>query len=602
MHKTKILTALLIAGGLTLQPLPLWAQPAANLPETERYTRKHISFYLEEPTYPLNQVLIDKFRNQMPRFDYHLISTQMGANLPEFLAHVQRHQREKAGELAASDRKTFGSPEQGQLKVGEKVVTWSETQDIAKAAFVFGSHWHFSPVYLTGPRLISVEENEKGEFKHPELPADAYTQIRVVKKKKYNKKLKKDEEVDVRELLYWQVGAGTDLALKMGIFELAKEPAQLYFNWNDSWYIGNQYVVTNQDMAAAKKLAPKPQEFDPEKAKDQAYLLKIRRFQAMLTVEPSERYMDQAVNQLTWESGWFSSLSTQLKQKEAFILKSEVTEVYSAQDRARASFGEKESARFLGVKTRDWLEQVEWTEQDGVMSKKNLGFIRIRGFYQDDMLVQPVFVPRNLELGDSLQETPSARNGHLGVLGGYYSFPGNLSGPSLSFDVSWATETLSPDSFRQRIQEKIAQNPSRSELELALEESSSWEWNYLLGATLPVDLAKFGQTRKFFLDLHLGLNWRRYERQWVYNLGLAPMLIISNGSKASKASTAPDTTTTDSAENKEERETLPEAFGVKFLAGVGYAFNPNFSLELQGSLMLAAPYGLGGEAQFQLFF
>ncbi len=587
------LSALFVVNLLTAGPLPAAAQTAPPLPETEHYARKHISFYLEEPDFPLNEVLTQLFKSQLPRFDYHLISTQIGTSLPTFLAQVQRHQREKAGELAATQRKEFSSQEQGELKIGEKVVTWSETQQIAKAAFVFGSHWEFSPVYLTGPTLRREQENEKGEFK-VDLPDNAYTQIEIVKKKKYNPKTKKEEDIEVRQLLYWEVGAGTDLSFQMAVYALNTEPAKHQLNWPNRWYIGNNYVVTHSDMAAARKLAPKPQEFDPLKSRDQAYLLKIRRFQAMLEVEPTETYMDQAVGKLRYDTSWFSSLSTRLKQEDAFKLKSEVVELYPPQDRAKASFGAKESAATLGVRTRDWLEQIEWVETDGVMQKKNLGLVRIRGFYQDDMLVQPVFVPRNLELGDTLQEDPHSRNNNLAILGGYYSFPGKLSGPSLSLDFSWATETLSAESFHQRIRERAAQTPERSELALALEEATGWEWNYLVGVTLPADLEQFRLTSKIFLDLHLGLSLRRYERQWLYHLGVAPMLILS--SKRKENTEAGDTN------SQEERETLPEAFGLKFLAGAGYAFNPNLSLGLQGSLMLAAPYGLGGEGQLQLFF
>lgn len=592
-RQTLFFAVLFMSTLLAESPQVARAQTTAQLPETEHYTRKHISFYLEEPDFPLNGVLTQLFKDQLPRFDYHLISTQIGASLPTFLAQVQRHQREKAGELATSQRKEFSSPEQGQLKIGEKVVTWSETQQIAKAAFVFGSHWEFSPVYLTGPTLRREQENEKGEFK-VDLPDNAYTQIEIVKKKKYNPKTKKEEEVEVRHLLYWEVGAGTDLSFQMAIYALNTEPAKHQLNWPYRWYIGNNYVVTHSDMAAARKLAPKPQEFDPLKSRDQAYLLKIRRFQAMLEVEPTETYMDQAVGKLKYDTGWFSSLSTRLKQEDAFKLKSEVVELYPPQDRAQASFGDKESAASLGIQTRDWLEQVEWVETEGVMQKKSLGLVRIRGFYQDDMLVQPVFVPRNLELGDTLQEDPHSRNNNLSILGGYYSFPGQLSGPSLSLDFSWATETLSAERFRQRIQEKAAQNPGRSELDLALEEATGWEWNYLVGLTIPANFEQVRLAEKFFFDLHLGLSLRRYERQWVYSLGLAPMLIVSSKSKENTA--GGDTN------SQEERETLPEAFGLKFLAGAGYAFGPNFSLGLQGSLMLAAPYGLGGEGQLQLFF
>lgn len=587
------LTVLFSLTLLGIGPQTALAQTEKALPETEHYTRKHISFYLAEPDFPLNGVLTALFKSQLPRFDYHLISTQMGTSLPSFLAQVQRHQREKAGELAATQRKEFSTPEQGQLKIGDKIVTWSETQQIAQAAFVFGSHWEFSPVYLKGPTLHRVQENDKGEFKVA-LPDQAYTQIETVKKKKYNPKTKKEEEMDVRELLYWEVGAGTDLSFDMGVYELANEPARNSLNWKDRWYIGNQYVVTHQDMAAARKLSPKPQAFDPLKSRDQSYLLKIRRFQALLEVEPTETYMDQAVSQLSYDTSWFSSLSQRLKQEDAFKLKSEVVELYPNQDRAQASFGAKESAASLGIHTRDWLEQVEWVENNGVMQKKNLGLIRIRGFYQDDMLVQPVFVQRNLELGDTLQEDPHTRNSNLAILGGYYSFPGQLSGPSLSLDFSWATETLSAEAFRQRIREKAAQTPERTELALALEEATGWEWNYLVGVTLPVNLEQARLSEKFFFDLHLGLSLRRYERQWLYSVGLAPMVVFSNKSKEK-------TTETDS-ENQTERETLPEALGLKFLAGAGYAFGPHFALGLQGSLMLAAPYGLGGEGQLQLFF
>jgi hypothetical protein len=585
------ITATLLLATFTFTLQPVMAQPAINLPETEVYSRKYISFYLEEPDFSLNQVLINKFRGQMPRFDYHLIQSQIGGELLPFLSQVQRHQREKAGELAASNRKDFSQPEQGELKLGEKVVTWSETQQIAKAAFVFGSHWAFSPVYLKGPTMHIIEENEKGEFKHPTLPGDAYTRIRTVKKKKYNKKTKKDEETDVREFLYWEVGAGTDLSFGLKIFRLVSEPEQ-YMKWSDSWYIGNNYVVTKADMSAARKHAPKPREFDPEKSHDQAYLLKTPRFQAMLEVEPATTYMDQAVGHISAHNGWFDSLCGHLKKDEAFKLKSEVVELYKPQDRAQASFGSRESADSLGVRTHDWLEQIEWVEQGGVLQKKSLGLVRIRGFYQDDMLVQPIFVPRDLELGDQLNEYNS-KNGSFGIAGGYYSFPGQLAGPSLNLNYSWVTETLSPYQFRQRILEKASQNKEKSELELTLAETTGWEWNYFAGATIPLDTRNYSETQKLFLDLHAGLLWRKYERQWNYSLGLAPMLVLSN--KGVENSNA-----TDNSENT--RETLPEAFGIKLLAGAGYAFGQNFALETQAGLMLAMPYGIGWLGQFQLLF
>lgn len=589
-----LIGAAMLFSPLLFPPLPLLAQPATPLPETELYTRKHISFYLTEPDFPLNQVLIRQFTGKMPRFDYHLINTEMGENVQAFLAQVQRHQREKAGELAAAERKVFDSPEEGQLKIGEQIVTWSETQAIAKAAFVFGSHWHFSPVYLTGPTLHRIEENEKGQFQLPDLPGNAYSQIRTVKKKKYNKKTKKDEEVEVREFLYWEVGAGTDLSFQLGIYALDTEPAQHRFNWRDHWYIGNDYVVTHQDMAAARRLAPESASFDPQNKSDQAYLLQIPRFQALLAVEPAAAYMDQAVTEIQTHTTWFSNLSTRLKQEEAFKLKSEVVELYAAQDRTRSSFGEKESAFSLGSQTRDWLEQVEWVEVDGVMQKKSLGLVRIRGFYQDDLLVQPVFVPRNLELGDVLQEKTDSGHTHFATSGGYYTFPGQLSGPSLNLDLSWATETLSPEDFQQRIRERLAQNSNQTPLQAALEEATGWEWNYLIGLTFPANLAPGPLSGKFLLDLHLGLSLQRYERQWRYSLELAPMLLLSSQSKPKPPS--------DSSETTQELENRAEAVGLKFLGGIGYAFGPSFSLGLQGGLMLAAPYGLGGEGRLQLFF
>jgi len=575
-------------------PFSALAQTPNPLPETEHYTRKHISFFLEEPDFPLNQVVVDKFRAQMIRFDYHLISSQVGGDLLRFLSQVQRHQREKAGELAASNRKQFSSPEQGELRLGEKVVTWSETQQIAQAAFVFGTHWDFSPVYLKGPTMHVIQENEKGEFKHPDLPADAYTRIRTVKKKKYNQKTKKEEDIEVREFLYWEVGAGTDLSFLLRIFRLATEPEQ-YLQWSNGWYIGNNYVVTREDMAAARKLAPKPRQFDPELSSDQNYLLKIRRFQAMLEVVPADRYMDQAVRELRFSNAWFGALSSVLKQDEAFKLKSEVVELFKPQDRAQASFGEKESAASLGVKTRDWLEQVEWVEEQGYRSKKSLGLVRIRGFYQDDFLVQPMFLARDLELGDRLDEYPS-KNWQINFAGGYYSFPGQLSGASLNLDLSWATGTLTPFQFQQRIQEKLALHPEKSERDLALEESLAWDWDYFGGVTLPLDFKTYGVSQKIFFDLHAGLLWRKYERQWHYSWGVAPMLVISSQKNENSSSDASSDT------SGSERNTLPEAFGLKILAGAGYAFSRNFGLETQGGLMFALPYGVGWQAQLQLLF
>ncbi|MBT9548236.1 MAG: hypothetical protein IV090_22790 [Candidatus Sericytochromatia bacterium] len=353
--------------------------PEPGLGETEVYQRKYISFFQTQLT-PLNRHAVQWFLKDLPRFNYNLIGSEINGDLLSFLKLVKRYQQENAGQMAATQEKQ-------DAKIGDKVIPWSETQRIMRAAYVFNPDWSYSPIKVTGPHLHKTRD--KGE--------------------------------------YYAIHVNSTLKLNLNIFKLLNEQPEKYAEIPQTWDLTKEIVVGSSNSEYLSEYKPLEQE-NPAR-----YMLPT----ALKVFEEEKKEPEKAMSYL---------VITEVKKLEDFILKGDVRKADMPKDDIRLGFGEKETPRSLGVNLDDGYKIWETRQVGGKEQKQEVGFMKVRGFLETEAQAQPIIVGRDFEMGDQIKEYPKAgilptiRLGTTAVgLGGSTAYPvqGSWFVPQASYDTEY---------------------------------------------------------------------------------------------------------------------------------------------------------------------
>lgn len=343
------------------------ASPSPKDVAIQHYQRKYISFFYPQD-FPLNQALANAFSRDFPRFDYHLASTSAQMSLQEFLALTQTYQEQMAGQLAANQ-------EIRDPRFGDKAITWSETQKIAHAAYVFVPHWTFSEIDIDGP-----------------YPSDA-------------KKPGQD----------WYLNATTQVSLQLSILSLQEQKTQDDKTVRSSWNVSRDKVLrlrSSDIRAAAEQVGDKKHPIDLSKSlssSDRSKILralrKVHRIDSSIRqIEAQDPYvymMDSAVHSMSY--GWVIG---DVRRLPAFLIRAEVAAADMDQDQVDVVLSEGENSQTLGIKMDASYKIVE-NLTDG-NKPREIGWLKVRQWQEAHLLSQAIIVKRDFELGDQVVEYPKS--------------------------------------------------------------------------------------------------------------------------------------------------------------------------------------------------
>jgi len=359
------LSGLLLLNSAWVLPWPLMAQtPSA---EIQHYQRKHISFFYPQD-FPLNPALASAFQRDFPRFDYHLAQSAVTMDLGLFLSEAKRFQEQQAGALAAER-----NPE--SLRFGDTVVSWSETQRIAAAAYVFVPKWSFEKLQLDGPYPTNTRSPESAS---------------------------------------WTLHAKSPVKLAMAVYALEGKQPRLYEQLHNSWTVTRQQVMSipfSDIQAAAARAGSSEKPIDLSKSlssSERQRVLQALRQQAALNrlmqqleaQNPYSYMMNSAVRSIG-----YGGVISQVQRLEAFLIRAEVADPDLQRDRVKVTLGEGETVASLGIKRDASYKIIEYLEgQD----KREIGWVKVRERAEDYVISQPIIVGRDFELGDQVVEYPKA--------------------------------------------------------------------------------------------------------------------------------------------------------------------------------------------------
>lgn len=337
--------------------------------ELQHYERKYISFFYPQ-NYPLNQALAKAFQNDFPRFDYHLASTSMNMSFEEFLRLTYMVQNDLAGQLTANK-------EISDERFGDKVITWSETQRIAQAAYVFVPRWTFSEISLDGP--YSINTKKPGED--------------------------------------WVIHAVTEVALQMPIISLKASNPQEYDSVKDVWTVRRKNVLRirgSDVIAAAKKASNEKEPIDLSKSLSSQDRVKIfRELRKISSIGLSMRrieaqnatlYMMSAAK----DSMGYSHVIATVRRLSEFLIRAEVSDPNMALEQVKISLGEGETIASLGIKKDASYKIMEYLASQTTNQDHEVGWVKIRGLSEHEMISQPIIVQRDYEIGDQVVEYPKS--------------------------------------------------------------------------------------------------------------------------------------------------------------------------------------------------
>lgn len=379
---------------LAVASLPAMAQSPAESAEIQRYSRKYISFFYPQ-NFPLNNKLAEAFQADFPRFDYHLASNALNLDLMQFLRQVQSLQRERAGELAAGRG-------QEDARFGDTVVSWSETQRIAKAAYVFVPRWTFEKIELDGPYPSNSRK--------PESAA-------------------------------WNLHAENRVKLEMGLYNLEGRQPQRYETVDNSWSVTRKDVMSIpfSDIQAAAARASTPE--DPiDLSKSLSSSERERVFKALRQNAALNRLMQQVEAQNPYvymmnsavKSIGYGGVISSVQRLEAFLIRAEVAEADMQRDRVKISLGEGESVSSLGIDRDASYKIMEYVQGE---DPREIGWVKVRDRAEDHVFSQPIIVGRDFELGDQVVEYPKAGFG-INLRGGLSS-NGDILGGGGALDLDF---------------------------------------------------------------------------------------------------------------------------------------------------------------------
>jgi len=390
------LLCLVVLGPATLAQ-PVYAQPAeaANLSE---FQRKYISLY-QQAQNPLDAFLSRYFQRELPRFDYVLQGLDTEMSLPEFLVTVRNFQAEHAGELASGQ-------EAPDLKVGEKVVTWSETQQLLNAAYVMAPRWQFSPIQIGGPEKPKDDDN-------------------------------------------WYLSFRSQMTLHLPIYQIKPTGAEVLEQYSQNWEIVKLMPIVN--LENLRERMEKEWGYAPDPSDSKAFLEQLRRlspydqvFARIESEDPAPAMMgiaakaleaellpgaqlDKVTNQvLDLALGSLSvfpsdamgqvnklmegvttlykmqELVAKLRNHPDFAVKGQVMVHELPRDRVTLSLPSGETPQSLGLKLDQGYKIVEHfgPEQKPI----EIGYLKLRQLGEKELLAEPIIAQRTFELGDQYLE------------------------------------------------------------------------------------------------------------------------------------------------------------------------------------------------------
>lgn len=238
--------------------------------------------------------------------------------------------------------------EKDNIKFKDKVIPFSETKIIMNSAYIFAPVWGFSKTEISGPE-----------------------------------KIKKDNEV------YWAVKATSNLSLNMHIYKYNGDTPVDYAPIDEQWGLSKEIRVSISDSMEEKE--------------KQKIIAETAEVQKALSTPPSAYFMDTAQDTVQTSNAF---LIKKIKQLSDFILKGSLVEVDMIKDIASVGFGEKETAKTLGVQIDDGYKIVEYKTVEGTEQKVEVGFSKVRELNDKNAVTQPLIVGRDYELSDQVIEYP----------------------------------------------------------------------------------------------------------------------------------------------------------------------------------------------------
>lgn len=394
----RLSTRCLLAGILAFSLLPTvgaLAQTSGNDGQIQHYQRKYISFFYPQD-YPLNQALAQSFQRDFPRFDYHLAGTHLNMDFKSFIQQTRSYMEQVAGDIAAGR-------EVPDPRFGDKVVSWSDTQDIANAAYVFVPIWKMDNIAIDGPYPVNSKQPLDGE---------------------------------------WKFDAQTEVDLNMELWNLTGEIPRLYDRVNNSWDVSRDDVYRvpvselvaaaaryNEGRAASDRIDLKAGLSSSDRS---ALLTELRRVgyinRDLSQVENQDpiRYMMRTAV----ESIGYGSVISSVRGMQEFLIRAEVSDPDMKKDRVSISLGEGETPDSLGIGLDSSYKILEYVDGD---SPREVGYVKIRELGLDGLVSQPIIVGRDFELGDQVVEYPKGGFG-VNLRGGAHYLlspgvgPGSASG------------------------------------------------------------------------------------------------------------------------------------------------------------------------------
>jgi len=459
----------LIAGALTGAGAFVSAPPA-RAADLEEYQRKFISFYQNRPV-PYDKYIIQGFQRELPRFDYQLLGTGGANNLLDFLRLVKIYQQENAGSLASNQASD-------NIKIGDKVITWSDTKRIMESAYVFSTDWVWGDLDLGNLRRQSKNSST------------------------------------------WLIDLEADLKLELDIFKLSGSEPTLYRNMNTSWKISKTYEISNMSDILDALSDATGGVADPENIVIQGMIVEVLKqlpFYAELLDEDAEDVLRAEAETKLAKDG-STGLATDIKRLNDFILKNQIETADMASDKVHVKLPGSETVETLGIGMDHGFKVIEYRLQNGQEVPVEVGFAKVRELDSSKFRLQPIIVGRDYEAGDQMIEHPKSGWG-IGF---------SLGTVPLGFEGQSDKNDFVPQGSLD-IEFSLAEATGVSELYftflggLAMPQQAN-----LNQASVPSGLSVDAGASVLPIDLEVGLMKRWYMRQLILSLGLRGGLLASS--------------------------------------------------------------------------
>jgi hypothetical protein len=454
--------------------------PPAQAADLEEYQRKYISFYQNRPV-SYDQYIVRGFQQELPRFDYQLLGTGGASNLLEFLNSVKTYQKENAGQLAANQ-------EGDNIKIGDKVVSWSDTKRIMESAYVFSTDWIWSDLDLGNLRRKSKNSST------------------------------------------WVIDLKSNLKMELDIFKLSGSEPTLYKSLNTSWNISKTYELNNFDDILDLVKESTGGAVDADNVLVQPLIVEVIKkipFYADLLEQDPETVLRTAAEARLSNNG-STGLVTEIKRLNDFILKNQIDKADMAQDQVHVNLTGNETVKTLGVGLDNGFKIIEYRMQNGQEEPVEIGFAKVRKLENSHFELQPIIVGRDYETGDQMIEHPKSG---LGVGFSFGTVPIGFAGqdqeqfvPQASLDIEY----------------NLAEALDISELYFTFLGGIAMPQQAKSQATVPSGLQVATGASALPIDLEVGLMKRWYMRQLVFSLGLRGGLLAASllGSELANTPTA----------------------------------------------------------------